>query len=246
MLAVLDILAGYLTLAPGGVADDIEAAQLHVELFQEAVIPHPVGQHMPQPRAALTTIIIGAWNADLLSTRFFHMYKFGHIHLPRLRIDHHNRWMAPFILQSKAMRSHVWRSRPHHPGHQVAQGERTFDHWGQLIADINSFPIARIRATNLLTIIIIPDGFELLAGVLSFLDGAVFAACTGRTAFGPYTPAGAGRHQLLMLVAIIHPHILHEDPSGHLATFFLEVGERHGVGEAIAQADGMEPLPIAP
>src|SRR4029453_2510773 len=106
MLAVLDILAGYLTLAPGGVADDIEAAQLHVELFQEAIIPLPVGHHMPQPRPALTTLINGAGNTASLSPGFFNIHNFRHIHLPRLRIDHHNRWMAPFILQSKAMRTH--------------------------------------------------------------------------------------------------------------------------------------------
>jgi hypothetical protein len=65
VLAVLDELARDGAVDEDRVAIGIVAADLALALAQEAVVAHPVGHVVGQPRAALRTVVVGAGRADL-------------------------------------------------------------------------------------------------------------------------------------------------------------------------------------
>src|SRR4030095_11933914 len=56
--AVLARLLQHLTLDPGHLAHVVELAVLAFDLAEEAVVAHPVGRHLTQPRAAFRTEVI--------------------------------------------------------------------------------------------------------------------------------------------------------------------------------------------
>ena len=61
----LDELASDGAVDVDGVAIGIVAADLALALAQEAVVAHPVGDVVRQPRATLRTVVVGARRADL-------------------------------------------------------------------------------------------------------------------------------------------------------------------------------------
>src|ERR1700743_2698373 len=64
VLAVLHELAGHRTVDDDDIAIRIVAADLTLALLQEAVIAHPVGEMMRQPRATLRAVIVSTRRTD--------------------------------------------------------------------------------------------------------------------------------------------------------------------------------------
>src|SRR5262252_363281 len=65
VMALLDVLARHLAVDEQQIAGRIVPADLAGGPAQEAVVAHPVGQMMGEPRAALGAVVVGAGRADL-------------------------------------------------------------------------------------------------------------------------------------------------------------------------------------
>ena len=81
--AVLDVLARHLALDEQDVARRIVAADLAGGVAQEAVVAHPVGEMMRQPRAALGAVVVGAGRADFAANSSSQCTRSGQSGMPK-------------------------------------------------------------------------------------------------------------------------------------------------------------------
>ena len=79
MTAVLDEFAFYLALDEEEIAFRVVTADLALGAAQEAIVAHPVGQLVGEPRAALGAVIVGAGGAHFQRELLLPVHALGNV-----------------------------------------------------------------------------------------------------------------------------------------------------------------------
>ena len=188
------------------VAHVIELANLVVYMNHQAIVSSPVGKEVKQVVLTHHAVVVGHGVADGFRPTRIPVQALRHIG-NTLFVGYVERRDTLPVLVGKTVRPRRIGHKAVPAGvkaHHIGNGQRTLDHFVQLVSDIDIFKITSVRAPHDFIGVDLVDRRDLVLVVVGRFDFAVLALLGGFLAFGENSEHAIHGHNLS---ALVHLHV---------------------------------------